>query len=156
MPEVPIETPALGFAEAPFGTAAFALGTPAEPGAAPAPSNGSRFLNPRTRDWEIDPDTSQHAQMPAARQRVLLALLTVRGSATSAPGFGFKPPSKIGPRFEAETRNAVRVALAHLTREDAPAIEIQDIAVQKIAPGRVLLTVSYVDLATGEEDEASI
>ncbi len=156
MPELPIETPVLGFGECAFGTSPLGLGTPGLPGSAPAASNGSRFLNPKTRDWEIDPATSQLAQMPATRQRVLLALLTVRGSATSAPGFGFKAPSKIGTLFEAQTRNAARTALAHLTNEESPAIEIESITVQRIATGRVLLTVTYVDLATEERDEVSI
>lgn len=156
MSEVPVETPALGFAECAFATTPLGLGTPGLPGSVPAPGDGSRFLNPQSRDWEIDPATTQLAQMPPTRQRVLLALLTVRGSATAVPGFGFTPPTKIGALFEAQTRNAVRTALRHLTNEEAPVISIDNIDVVKVAPGRVVLTVEFTDLATSESDEVSI
>jgi hypothetical protein len=151
----PIETEGLGFGMMSAGTAPAGLGTPATVAVSPAVSAGSRYINPVTRDYQIAYDTGQQAQMPPARQRVLLALTTLKGSSTAAPLFGLEAPRKMGNRFVASMQGAVRAALAHLTLADSPVIKIQRIDVRVPQGGRAITTVSYVDLSTGANDSAS-
>jgi phage baseplate assembly protein W len=139
----------------PWGVGPWAMGTPALAAESPERSLGSRYLNPLTRDYELSAISGNFAQMPIARQKVLLALLTPYGSSTAAPRFGLRVPSKITSRFESELRANVRSALAHLTREDGAIIEIESIMVEVVRPGAVVLTVSYTDLTTGEPDTAT-
>lgn len=150
----PITTTSKGFGTAAFGTSPFGIGTPATVAAAPAPSAGSRYINPVSRDYEIAASTGQQAQMPRARQQVLLALMTVYGTSTAVPDFGLRAPRKIGTNFKAQTKAAARYALRHLTREDAPIIRIQSIAVDVVGTGRAVLTVSFFDIKTGQPDTA--
>lgn len=138
----------------PFGTGPFGLGTPATLTAPPDGASGCRYLNPVTRDYEQDSTTGHLAQMPPVRQRVLLALLTLRTSSTAVPAFGVKLPSKIGTTFDAEVRAAIYLALRHLT-ETEKAIRVERIDVEK-AYGRARMTVVWTDLTTGAEDQVSI
>lgn len=137
----------------PAGTGPAGLGTPALVADAPADKAGSRYLNPITKDYQLS--AGQFAQMPPVRQQVLLALTTARGSSTAQPAFGIRSPRKVGGRFVAEMRVAVRAALAHLTTESRPRIRIERIDVEKVSTGHVRTTVSYVDLTTGRPDEVS-
>lgn len=151
----PIETSEQGAGTMAAGTGPGGLLVPATVAASPSKSAGSRFLNPITRDYELDQSTNQFAQMPPTRQRVLLALMTKKGSATANPEFGLAVPDKIRSTFAAEVNVSARAALGHLTREDAPVISIDAITVDVPSPGRAILTVSYTDISTGESDEAS-
>lgn len=132
------------------GSTPFGVGTPVSGAAPPVPATvGARFLSPRTRDYEQGP-TGHLAQMPPVRQRVLLALLTVRGSSTALPAFGLKMPAKITETFAVHVRYAVRDALRKMTDVDR-VLRVDGIDVVRIAPaGRILVTVSYADLTTGE------
>ena len=152
----PITVPSAGAGAAPAGSSAAGIGTVATVAAAPKPGAGSRFINQLTGDYEVDPTTGQYAQMPPVRQRVMLALTTVIGTSTAQPQLGLKAPRKIKSTYVAEMQIAVRSALRHLTREDAPVIRIQAIDVVKIGVGRVRVTVSYLDLTTGRPDTAAI
>lgn len=151
----PIETEEQGAGTMAAGIGPGGLLVTATVAASPDKSAGSRFLNPRTRDYEVDSTSGQFAQMPPTRQRVLLALMTRKGSATAWPTFGLRVPDKIRSTFAAEMQANTREALSHLTREDAPVIVIDAITVEIPSPGRAILTVSYTDLLTGESDEAS-
>ena len=91
------------------------LGTPVSGSAKPTGSAGVRYINPATRDYQQDSVTGQLAQMPSVRQRVLLALMTTRTSASVQPKFGIQLPRKIDGRFLAQTEQSVRYALRHLT-----------------------------------------
>jgi hypothetical protein len=133
----------------------FGLGTPAPTGDPPDGASGTRYLNPATRDYQVDTATGQLAQMPSIRQRVLIALLTVRGSATAAPAFGIVPPRKMGDQFTAEMQQAVRSALKQLTDVEK-VVRIDGILVERGAGSRSKTTVIFTDLTTGEGDSASI
>lgn len=137
------------------GTGPAGLSTPAEVAVSPLPSAGSRYINPSSGDYQIDAATGQFAQMPPTRQRVLLALKTVFGSSTAAPDFGLRAPRKIGRNYVAQTKQEVRAALRHLTLENAPVILITAIDVVRIGSSRVVATVSYVDLKTGQPDSVN-
>ena len=152
----PLTKEIMGFGWLAGGSGPGGLFEVAEVAPRPDASAGSRFLNPVSRDFEIDPETNQYAQMPATRQRVLLALLTVFGSATAKPQFGLKVPDKIRSTFKKEVDNAARSALSHLTLADAAVIRIDDIDVSIPRPGTAILTVSYTDLNTLEPDSTAL
>lgn len=122
------------------------------PEAAPLPptiDGGVRYINPATGDYELDPATGQYAQMPIIRQRVMIALLTVKRSSTVLPDLGIIRPTKMGDRFQAEMEQSVREALHQLT-DIEQVIEIDFVTVERGAGGRARITVSYTDLTTGE------
>lgn len=140
-----------GFGIDSFGLGPFGLGTPATAPDPPSGQAGSRYLNPQTKDYELDATTGQLAQMPATRQRVLLALMTKLKSATTAQKFGASMPTKMGTTFEAEVQQAVRLALFHLT-DTEPVIRIDGILVERGRGSRARVTVSYTDIVNGESD----
>jgi hypothetical protein len=139
----------------PFGLGPFGFGTPLSVEAPPAGAAGSRYLNPATGDYEQDPTTRQFAQMPALRQRVVLALRTLLRSSTAVPTMGVELPRKMGTTYAAEVRNAVLVALRQLV-EIEKIMRVDGITTVKGVGGRSLITVSYTDLTTGEADEARV
>jgi hypothetical protein len=144
-----------GFGLMGFGLGPFGLETPDEPPDPPTGTPGSRFLNPATGDYETDSVTNQLKQMPRNRQRVLLALMTLRRSASTAQGFGVRLPRKMGNSFEIETRQAVILALRHLTDGEA-AIRLDSVIVERGRNGRAQVTVSYFDLEEQINDQVSL
>ena len=143
-----------GFGTYAYGMSPYGLGTPATGVAPPVGAAGSRYINPQTRDYEIDPATGQQAQMPGIRQRVLLALTTVLASSTAVPGMGVRLPKKMGTTYEAEVRNAVLVALRQMI-EVEKVLRVDAIIVKRTGTGRSSITVSYTDLTTGEADRVT-
>lgn len=150
-----------GFGNSALGTSPFGIGTPstsADPPTALVQAGlarpGCRFIDARTRDYVHDPDTLQLAQMPVTRQRVMLALLTIKGSSTVLPRLGLRMPRKITEAFDTEVRHAVLSALYQLTTVER-VIRVNAIHAARLSPaGRVLVEVEYVDLTTGEDDAA--
>lgn len=141
-----------GFGIFSAGFGAFGLSTPDVAPEPPTGSVGTRWINPATKDYEINPATNNLKQMPDVRQKVLLAILTIQTTATTAPRFGVSLPSKMGTTFENECKNATRAALAHLTTAADPEIRIDRIDVERGKASRAQITVSYTDLTTGEKD----
>ncbi len=144
-----------GFGFTPMATGPFGIGTPAE---APAPTTGTvgiRWINPATRDYEVDVATGNLKQMPGVRQQVMLAISTIQGTATPNPRFGVVLPNKMANTFESECKNACRSALRHLTTTDPPLIQINSILVTKGRNSRAEILIDYTDLSTGERDTAS-
>ena len=142
----------------PIGLEPAGFGTPLSADAPPSGAAGVRYVNPATRDYEVNSVTGQQAQMPSVRQRVLLALMTTQESASVQPGFGVKMPRKIDGRFQAEAQQRIREALRQLTdvekvcRIDGIAI---DIGRSASATARVRQTVSFTDLTTGLQQQVS-
>lgn len=141
-----------GFGSMAMGTGPFGLGTPATGEDPPDGPAGSRYIDPTTRDYAQDPDTKQLKQMPAARQRVLLALMTLVGSSSALPTFGVKPPKKMGDTYESQMKNAVRLALRHLTDVEQ-VIRVDSIVVERGLGGRSRTTVSFTDLLSDTAGE---
>lgn len=135
-----------------FGLGAFGLGTPAEAADPPTGSAGSRYINPVSKDYELDGVTGQLKQMSKNMQRVLLALSTLKTSATAVPRFGVVLPRKMGTSFEKELEQSTRLALIHLT-DFEEAIHIDAIIVERGRNSRAQATVIYEDLETGEKDQ---
>ncbi len=136
-----------------IGSTPFGIGTPVSVAAPPSGTAvGVRFLNPITRDYQQDPDTLHLAQMPILRQRVYLAMMTIKRSATAVPGFGILLPPKLAASWRADVSSAVRTALRRLTDVER-IMRIESIGLTKSPGGRVLAIVKFVDLDTGESDE---
>lgn len=140
----------LGLGNAALGSTPYGLGTPATADAPPkAVPIGSRFLNPRTRDWQLDSVTGQYAQHDALSARVLRRLLTSRGTSSAIPTLGIRMPAKIDGAFTRRVQDAVRLALhweidvEKVLRLDSVAVEVAD-----SPTGRVRVTVSFTDLET--------
>ena len=127
---------------------------------APVPPGGewgSRFIDPITKDYAIDPATGQFKQMPPVRQRFLLRLTTVLGSSSVRPGDGVVMPRTITASIEREVDDAVRVAMRVETNvEKIARIESVKVIRDPQNTGRVAVVVSYTDLTTGREDQVSL
>ena len=134
-----------------MGSTPFGVGTPTAANEPPEGAAGSRYLNPVTRDYEVDPTTGQFAQMPGTRQRVVIAVLTVRNS-SGIPGFGLRAPTHMGETFDAQMKNAVRQALRTMTDVEK-SLFINDIIVERGLGGRARVTIKFTDLVTGDRDE---
>lgn len=143
-----------GFGLMPFGFGPYGFGTPAVGVAPPTGAAGSRYINPQSRDYEIDPATKQQAQMPGVRQRVLLAVTTVLRSSTAIPGMGINMPKKMGTSYEAQVRNAVLMSLRQMTDVEK-VLRVDAIIVMRTGTGRSQITISYTDLTTGETDKVT-
>lgn len=144
-----------GFGISPIGTGAFGLGTPGE---APEPTTGSvgvRWINPATKDYEVNTGTGNLKQMPGVRQQVMIAISTLKGSSAPNPRFGVVLPNKMNETFESECKTACRAALQHLTKSDSPLIKINRIIVTRGRNSRAEIIIDYTDLETGETDSAT-
>lgn len=144
-----------GFGLMAAGLGPFGYGAPPTSDLPPDGPSGVRFINPRTRDFEQDPDTRQLKQMPPYRQAVLIALATLEGSSTAQPSFGVRLPPRMGNTFEAEVNAAVRKALRHLT-DIQKVIRVDRVTTEKGLGGRARITVSYTVVATGKDDQVTV
>jgi len=136
------------------GTGPAGLGTPVTSSAPPDGPAGSRWINSATKDYEQDTATGQLKQMPKTRQQVLLAVTTLRRSASTLDWFGIRTPRKMGDRFQAEAEQAVRAALRHLT-DAQKVIRLDSVKAEHGSGGRGRITVSFTDTATGLRDSVS-
>jgi len=129
------------------------LGVPETAPIPPEGPVGCRYINPATKDFEVDPDTGQLKQMPPERQQVLLALMTLARSSTAPElrNFGITMPRKMGDNFQASMVSAVRTALRDLT-DRQKVIRIDSVKVEKGAGGRARTTVTYTITRTGKPD----
>lgn len=111
-----------GFGTAPFGTAPYGLGTPAT---APIPGGtilddgtgvqtGSRYIDGTTGAYAFD-EFGRVKGMSDARQMVLLALSTVKGSsAMRLLGHNLRDILDITPDFERQVTGTITAAMAHV------------------------------------------
>lgn len=139
-----------GLGNAPLGRSPYGLVYEAPTTAQPDASSLRRWLDPITGQYVLAADGS-FEQMPAIRQRVVLALGTVQGSIGVLADFGKSSPNIMGTRFAAEEEAAVRLALRQLTDVEA-VIRIDRITIERSSqiPGRWRTTVSYVETATDQ------
>ncbi len=143
-----------GFGSAPFGSSGVGVGVPVTAAAPPDGPAGSRYLDAVTKDYRVDGTTRQLQQMPAIRQRVLIMLTTVLGSATTQPNLGVRWPRKMGDTYGAQVKNAITAALYQLT-EVEKVIRLKDVIVVKGKSGRSQTTVIWTYTATNIEDRES-
>jgi hypothetical protein len=142
--------------DSPLGSTPFGCGTPLPAGPPPTGYSGlCRFIDGFTGDYAIDPVTGHLAAMPVVRQRVLLALLTVRGSSSVLPTMGMRRPSKIGSDTAWAMAAEARVALSHMTDVER-VLRVDNLTVEQVeGSGRVRIICEYTDLTTGQPDKVS-
>lgn len=129
-------------------------GTPATGEAPPAPPPVmSRYINPATREPEIDPSTKHFRSMPRVRQRVLLIAMTLRNSSPILRDFGLGKPDRVNlATIDQEMRAEVRRAYDYMVRVER-SIRIDDVIVDPGDFGRVAVTIVYTDLTTHQSDQ---
>lgn len=140
-----------GFGQTAMGLKPFGFGTPVAAPAAASGSWGVRWLDPVSRNFEIDPTTGQYKQMPEIRHRVFLMLAETFGSSTVRPTDGLKRPEKMGDGFERLQEAAVRRALFQLTDVEN-LIRIDAVIVTRVNNQRAHTIVQWTDLTTEEPD----
>lgn len=131
----------------------FGIGTPDD--ATPPPTlapQGARFLDPLTKDYSVGSD-GEYLRMPTLRQRVLIALSTVKASSSVQQTAGLALPNVIDANYERRAQFSVKSALSFLVA--AGEIRIDAVTVAFPRPGRDEITVAYTDLLTGEMDSAT-
>lgn len=141
-----------GFGLLGFGTGPFGLGLPVSASVPPDGPAGCRYLNPSSKDYAQDSSTRQLQQMPKVRQQVLLALTTLKGSASTLREFGVRLPRKMGDRFQTEAEQSVRLALRHLTHTQK-VIRIDYVLAEHGRGGRGRITVAWTNLETGKQEK---
>ena len=140
-----------GWLGSPFAVVPFGVGTPATSIATPTvPDATALYLDPRTRDYVAQTD-GELSRMPRVRQQMLIALTTQAGSMSSNTAFGIVLPGKITETFARRMDLQVRRACRHVT--DA---NIASVTTEVTAVGRVVVTVGYVDLSTGRNDQVTV
>lgn len=140
-----------------LGSTPFGAGTPLPAGPPPTGTSGlCRFIDGQTGDFAIDSTTGHFERMPLVRQRILLYLLTRRGSSTVLPKWGLRRPPKIDASAVWLMQAETRVALSQMTDVEK-SLRIDEITVEQVeGSGRVRVIVRYTDLTTGSPDSMSI
>ena len=112
-----------------------------------------RYINPSTRKPEISSVTGHFKTMPKTRQRVLIIMMTIRGSSSVLRDFGLGKPDKvIVDTIQAEMEREVNRAFDDMVRIEK-AIRIDDVIVEPGDFGRVAVTLVYTDLTIRQTDQ---
>lgn len=122
-----------------------------------APLSGAsldaRYINPKTGDYEIDPDTQRLRGMPATHQIVQLSVQTeLRSSAISAMGNELRKIDRISKNFKARVLNTLVTSLKPAI--DAGLIEVRGFSTFKagakdgLQPGQTYGRFQWHDLTT--------
>jgi phage baseplate assembly protein W len=122
------------------------LGGPSTaPDAPSGPPVIARFIEPLSGDYQLDATTGQYVGMPPVRQRVEIALGSVRGSSAVLPELGTEIPPTIDETFVSAVEADVRFAVRRLVAERV--IRTRDVRVETGSPaGRAAIVYEYTDL----------
>lgn len=145
--------PILGLGEFPFGDGPMGLFLE-ESDATPEAAPGERFLDSLTGDYAIGPN-GEILRGSAARQRMIIALLTRAGTSLSVRGVNYPPVhnENTARLTEMEVREAVKPQV------DDGTVQIDRIVVATEVdrvPGRLGVEVQFTNLETGEPEEPVI
>lgn len=137
-----------------LGSTPFGAGTPLPAGVPPTGYSGlCRFIDGLTGDYQINTITGHLAGMPILRQRILLALVTRKGSSSALPKLGLSWPTKIDAQMARLLDAEARASLFQLTDVEK-CMRIDELTIEQVeGTGRVRLTLRYTDLQTGEQAE---
>ncbi len=149
----------MGFGSSGFGSSPYGLGTPSDTdpnggailrNAFTAKSQGSRRINPYTRDYVLDA-FGRIEGMDTVQQLVLLAVSTELGSSSMTElGHDLKSIDRITTNFERRVDSVLREALAQVIADRL--VEVQGIKVTRLQPqGRAFIQLVWRDLTSGEE-----
>lgn len=111
----------------------------------------ARYINPQTRDFEVD-DDGRYLSMSPLKQRIYLMLATNYGSAIGLPKFGSKITQikVLNDRTPGAVQSAVRDALKQLTDVEK-LIRIDRIDVE-YRDGVIFFRLLYIDLINNQID----
>lgn len=153
-----------GIGGQPFGSSSYSLGTPAITDGSPGEilydpdtgrSEGSRYINPATRDFQLDASGRLRGQLNV-RHLVQMAIQTAKGSAAVRElGFDTSDLDVITSDTERRLSQALEEAVAHLVAANL----IVSLGVTRyragpsdgLVAGRVYSKFNWRDVATGEE-----
>jgi hypothetical protein len=128
-----------------IGSTPYGVGTTTDDTAAPTlPADKAAYLDPVTKDYATD-DDGELQRMPITRQRVYLALATV------------KWPPRIGADFVQNIKTTAQLALQFLIDEQA--IDLVNVSAADRADGvtgRAQVVVEYFDISEGEPDQVEV
>lgn len=106
----------------------------------------ARYINPNTRDFELNSTNGQFFGQNATDQSVLLALTTTLNSSTvSGLGQNFQSIKTIGPNIIIQITNLLNQILQPLIQSSA--ITLEDINVRQIGLNSVAISFSYFNLS---------
>lgn len=112
--------------------------------------NGSRKIDPATRDFVIDPATGQSLGMTNAQQLVYMAFKTDLGSSAMREiGQKLAKIKRIGPSFALEVDVELRRVVQHIV--DQKVIEVVGTSVQIVRPGAARASLRFRDVETQGE-----
>lgn len=135
----------MGFGTSPAGAFPFGFGAEEEVATPTSPTAFSRQIDPATKDYAIE--NGAFKRMPPLRQRVVLALSTLRLSSTVLRDWGVGVPRKMGSAAEAEVDASVRLALRQLAEVER-AIVIDSVTTERGSGGRARAVVRWRDVMT--------
>lgn len=147
-----------GFGAAPFGASPYGIGTPDveyEEGGTILPVDGAspttraRFIDPVTRQFEVD-EFGQLKGMDAVQQQMYLALRTIAGEAIPEQlGNEVLSIEDIGAWFEDDVRDKVKKACSRLIA--ARLVRLEEIGVDVFKQGGAFIRVRWTNLLNGRE-----
>lgn len=154
-------TPYKGFGICPIGSVPFGYGSPATArpniGAALTTTKGTagnaRLIDPRTKDYVIDPNTGRPMGDDGIRSMVYLALTTIKGTSTVTDlGNEFDTVKLKNEKTEAQLQDLTRQALAELVNQKL--IRIESVVVN--TSGFPTLKITFTNLKTSQLDNVQI
>jgi phage baseplate assembly protein W len=110
-------------------------------------------LDPLTKDYTVAAD-GEYLRMPSLRQRVELALGTLKGSSSVQQTAGLTLPDKIDGNYERRVRFAINSALAFLVTSGE--LRVDAVTAIESRPGRSDIRVAFTDLLTGDSHSATL
>ena len=116
---------------------------------------GSRKIDPKTKDYVIDPATGRIQGMSNAQQLVYLAVNTTLGaSALRSLGQEIMLIDRITSNFERRVDTTLRRAVQHIV--DRGLIEVVDTQVTILRPGVAVALLLWRDLSSGDDDSTPV
>ena len=143
---------AIGFGASPFGGYAYGLWYAPPTSIDPGPTAGAAFMDP-DGDFECD-GAGDLVKTTHTAQRALLLLRTELGSIWFDRELGLGRSEAVTASWENRMRRAVEKALRPMV--DDSTIRILNIGITRPFPSRSSVVVTYLVLATGEQEIASI
>ena len=145
-----------GLGGAALGSSPFGVGTPVPGTPNPKqPTSYSRYINPGSGDYGVDPATGQLEQMPPVRQRMLIVMKTILGSSSVLPRLGIDVPRKIDKTIVNAMRNSIREAYRQLTDVEK-VVRLDTVLVSTQSLGRLAVVIGFTDLTQPSVNQAPI
>jgi hypothetical protein len=117
--------------------------------------DGSRRIDPLTKDYVLDATTGRIKGMNDTQQLVYMAVATTKGtSAMQSLGQELMLIQRITSNFARRVDSTLRAAVQHIV--DRKLIEVVGTQVDVVRPGVARVLLQWRDLASGNEEETLI